>query len=168
MWRRSLLLWDLCPCLWFFPLFLSMKNSVTIYLVLSLSLLLKSLFNPVQHIELNQYIGLLYALTYWWSWTGSIQVLLLSFHHEVKQIPVGCFFGAIQFTSMEQAQSFIFLDEVEANRNWQFLSHSFCAELSDMARIPLSEEHAACWLSTSISPSDTNRSNQCLYVWIRR
>lgn len=101
-----------------------MKCSVTIHPAFSLSLLLKSLFSPCS-VDLNQYNGLCYALKCCWSWTGSIQVLLLSFHHEVEQIPIRCLLFAVWFTSTEWAQSLFFLNEVKTNRNWQFPCSQF-------------------------------------------
>lgn len=95
------------------------------YTLLSLCLSFSRVFSTLFNIELDQYIGLLYALSYFWSKTGSIRVLLLSFHPEVTQIQVRCFFGAIQCTSMEQVQSLIFLNEVETNKNWQFPCSEF-------------------------------------------
>lgn len=75
--------------------------------------------------DLNQYNGLCYPLTYCWSWTGSIQALLLSFHHEVKQILFRCLLVALWFTSMEWTQSLAFLNEVKTNRNWQLPCSQF-------------------------------------------
>lgn len=88
------------------------------------TLLLKSLFSSC-NVDLNQYNGLCYTLTYFWAWTVRIQALLLSFHHEVKQIPLRCLLLVIWFTSVQWAQSLSFLNEVKTNRNWQLLCSQF-------------------------------------------
>lgn len=110
-------------------LFFTQKFSKNILFPLSFScsLILKSIFN---NIKVSQYTRLCYALPYCWSWASSIQILLFSFHQEIKLISIDGFFGVILFifTSwwfqlvlwFQLGQSWFFQNEIEANRNWMF------------------------------------------------
>lgn len=72
-------------------LFLTHKkisSNITCSLCVCVSLSFLSLFN---NIEIKQYAGLLCALMYCWSYAGSIQVLLVSFHQEMELISIEWF-----------------------------------------------------------------------------
>lgn len=139
-----------------------MKCWVKIYPALPFSLLLKSLLSSCS-VDLNQYNGLCYPLTYCWSWTGSIQVLLLGFHHKVKQIPFRCLLLFVWFTSIEWPQSLSFLNEVKTNRSWQlpcsqFLCWTFCHGQGSSLRNTLSAAFPMYFFLSQTDPIST-----CIY-----